>query len=335
MTGYILRRLLLLVPTLIGVSLITFLMLHYAGGDPAELKLGFRATPENLQRLRGELGLLDPLPVQYGRFLLGAVHGDLGRSYVSNAEVSTEIIARFPATIELAMAAMMIALVVGFIVGIVSAMKHHSMTDSVATGAVVLGISVPTFWLGMILIVVFAVGLGWLPVSGRINPRLPMPPTVTHLLILDSFLARDWVVFKDTIAHIILPAITLAGWPAAIIARQTRSALVEVLGKDYVRTARSKGLRTRAVVMRHALRNALLPVVTVIGLEFGTLLGGAVVTETVFAWPGVGHMVLDAIAARDYVLVQGLVMLFAVVFAVLNLAADLVYAFLDPRIRYT
>lgn len=335
MTGYLLRRLLLLVPTLIGVSIITFLMLHYAGGDPAELKLGFRATPENLQRLRGELGLLDPLPVQYGRFLLGAIHGDLGRSYVTNAEVTTEIIARFPATIELAVASMVMAILVGLAVGIISATRHHSKTDSVATGAVVLGVSVPTFWLGMILIVIFAVGLRWVPVSGRIDPRLVMPSTVTHLLIVDSVLTGSWDVLGDAVRHIILPAVTLAGWPAAIIARQTRSALMEVLGRDYVRTARSKGLRERAVIMRHALRNALLPVVTVIGLEFGTLLGGAVVTETVFAWPGVGHMVLDAVAARDYVMVQGLVVLFAAVFALLNLAADVVYAFLDPRIRYT
>lgn len=335
MTRFLARRVLLLVPILVGVSLITFLMLHFAGGDPAELKLGFHSTPEALQRLRGELGLNDPLPVQYGRFLLGALHGDLGRSYVTNADVSTEIMARFPATIELSLTSMAIAIVVGLVAGVISATRRHSVTDSVTTGAVLLGVSVPTFWLGMILIIVFAVSLHWLPVSGRIDPRLVAPPTVTHLLTVDSLLAGNWAVFQDAFAHIILPAVTLAGWPAAIIARQTRSALMDVLQRDYVRTARAKGLRERAVVLRHALRNALLPVVTVTGLEFGTLLGGAVVTETVFAWPGVGHMVVDAIAARDYLLVQGAVLLFALVFALLNLMADVVYAFLDPRIRYT
>jgi len=332
--AYLARRVALLVPILLGVSLITFVMLHVAGGDTAELKLGFRSTPEALARLRQELGLTDPLPVQYGRFLLGALHGDLGRSLANNAPVSDEILARLPATVELSVLAMLIAIAVGLPVGILSATHHRSPVDYGATIGVLLGVSIPTFWLGLLLIIVLAVGLHWLPVSGRIDPRLTEPAVVTHLLIVDSLLAGDWTVFQDAAKHVVLPAVTLAGWPAAIIARQSRSALLEALGRDYVRTARAKGLRERLVISRHAFRNALLPVVTVVGLEFGTLLGGAVVTETVFAWPGVGHMVMDAIAARDYTVVQGTVMLFATMFVILNLLADIAYVFLDPRIRY-
>ena len=309
-------------------------MLHAAGGDIAQLKLGFRSTPEALARLRQELGLTDPLPVQYGRFLLGALHGDLGQSFATDAPVSEEILARLPATVELSLSAMLIAIVVGVPVGIISATHHRSPLDYGATFGVLLGISVPTFWLGLLLIIVLALGLHWLPVSGRIDPRITEPPVVSHLLIVDSLLAGDWAVVQDAVKHIVLPALTLAGWPAAIIARQTRSALLEAVGRDYVRTARAKGLGERVVVIRHAFRNALLPAVTVIGLEFGTLLGGAVVTETVFAWPGVGHMVVDAIAARDYPLVQGAVLLFATMFVTLNLLADIVYVWLDPRIRY-
>jgi ABC-type dipeptide/oligopeptide/nickel transport system permease component len=332
--AYLTRRVALLVPILLGVSLITFLMLHAAGGDIAQLKLGFRGTPEALARLRHELGLTDPLPVQYGRFLLGALHGDLGQSFATDAPVTDEILARLPATVELSVLAMLIAIAVGLPVGIVSATHHRSPLDYGATVGALLGVSVPTFWLGLVLIIVLAVGLHWLPVSGRIDPRMTAPPVVTHLLIVDSLLAGNWLVLQDAARHIVLPALTLAGWPAAIIARQSRAALLEAIGRDYVRTARAKGLGEQVVVIRHAFRNALLPVVTVIGLEFGTLLGGAVVTETVFAWPGVGHMVVDAIAARDYPLVQGAVLLFATMFVALNLLADLTYVLLDPRIRY-
>jgi peptide/nickel transport system permease protein len=239
-----------------------------------------------------------------------------------------------PATVELSVAAMLLAIVVGIPLGIIAATHQRSPLDYGATVVVLLGVSVPTFWLGLLLIIVLAVGLHWLPVSGRIDPRLPAAPVITHLLILDSLLAGEWLVFVDALKHIVLPAVTLAGWPAAIFARQSRSALLEAIGRDYVRTARAKGLRERAVIFHHAFRNALLPVVTVVGLEFGTLLGGAVVTETVFAWPGVGHLVVDAIAARDYTLVQGAVLLFATLFVVLNLLADVAYVFLNPRIRY-
>ena len=333
MVAYVARRGALLCLTLLGVSFITFLMLHFAGGDPAELKLGFRSTPEALARLRHDYGLDQPLPVQYGRFLAGAVQGNFGRSFVTNSEVSSEScpISRHRRIDR------------GRDDDRHSRRTHrrhefrHALSVSVGHRGDGRG-SVRD--LGSDL-------LARPPAHHRVRGGAPLvarfrsdrseasPPVITHLLILDCLLAGNWVVLQSALAHIVLPALTLAGWPAAIIARQSRSALVQALTQDYVRTARAKGLHNRVVVVRHALRNALLPIVTVVGLEFGTLLGGAVVTETIFAWPGVGRMVLDAISARDFVLVQGTVLLFAAVFAALNLLADIVYVLLDPRIRHT
>ncbi|MFL5759410.1 MAG: ABC transporter permease [Thermomicrobiales bacterium] len=333
MAPYVLRRVLLAIPTLLGVSALVFLMLHSAGGDPAELKLGTRADAASLARLRHEMGLDRPLAVQYADFLSHAAKGDLGRSYRSNQPVADEIISRFPATIELAIAAMMIGSVIGFTAGIIAGTRPHSLFDYGSTLGALIGISIPTFWLGISLIIVFGVWLHWLPLSGRVDPRLGVDPS-THFVVLSSFIHGDWVVFKDASKHLILPALTLAGWPAAIIARMTRASLVETLGEDYIRTARAKGLRENQIVRAHALRNAIIPVLTVVGLELGGLLGGAVITETVFAWPGVGKLTSDAIAARDYQMTQGVVLLLAVVFVVLNLCVDIVYAVVDPRIRY-
>ncbi len=333
MVTYIARRLALAIPTLFGISLIVFLMLHTAGGDPAELKLGLRADPESVARLRHEMGLDRPLAVQYGDFLAHALRGDFGRSYRSNAPVAEEIFARFPATVELAVAAMLIALVIGLTAGTIAATRRHSFFDYSSTLAALIGVSIPTFWLGIILIIVFGLWLQWLPLSGRVNPRLGADPSASFL-VARSLLDGNWTIFKDALAHLVLPAVTLAGWPAAIIARMTRASLIEAMGQDYVRTARAKGLTERRVIRGHAFRNAMIPVVTVVGLEFGALLGGAVVTETVFAWPGVGKLTIDSITARDYQVTQGIVLLLGVIFVTLNLLIDLFYAVLDPRIRY-
>ncbi|MEA2514428.1 MAG: peptide/nickel transport system permease protein [Thermomicrobiales bacterium] len=333
MTVYLLRRLALVVPTLLGISLVVFLMLHTAGGDPAELKLGLRADEASLRRLRHEMGLDRPLAVQYLDFLSHALVGDFGRSYRSNAPVADEVFSRFPATIELAIVSIVIGAAVGLAAGIAAGTRRHTLFDYTSTFGALLGVSIPTFWLGLALIIVFGIWLRWLPISGRVDPRLGADPSA-HFLILSSLVHGDWVIFKDAAKHIILPALTLAGWPAAIIARMTRASLGEALDQDYIRTARAKGLGEGLVVRRHALRNALIPVLTVVGLELGGLLGGAVVTETVFSWPGVGKLTADAIAARDYQVTQGVVLLLGAVFVGLNLLFDLVYAAVDPRIRY-
>jgi peptide/nickel transport system permease protein len=333
MTRYLLRRLALTIPILLGVSLLVFLMLHSAGGDPAQTILGARADPESIAELRRELGLDRPLPVQYVAFLAGAVRGDFGRSYRSNTPVIAEIAARFPATIELAVAAMAIAVVAGVIFGTLAAVRRHSILDYVSSTVVLLGVSLPTFWLGLILIIIFGLWLRWLPISGRVDPRLGADPSLPFLT-LASLLHGNWAVAKDALRHLILPALTLAAWPAAIVARMTRASLIESLGQDYVRTARGKGLPEQLIVVSHAARNALLPVLTVVGLEFGTLLGGAVVTETIFSWPGLGQLTVTAIGARDYQIVQGVVVLLGAVFVLLNLLVDVLYAVLDPRIHY-
>ncbi len=333
MGRYMLQRLLIAVPVLFGVSLVVFLMLHSAGGDPAQQILGPRADAQSVARLREEMGLNRPLAVQYADFAKGALKGDLGRSYRSNATVTSEVLSRFPATIELALAAMLIGSTIGLIAGVVAGVRRDSFFDYSSTLGALVGISIPTFWLGMILIIVFGVELRWLPISGRVNPRLGADPSAPFLVI-SSALHGNWVVFRDSLEHLILPALTLAGWPAAIVARMTRASMIETMDQEYIRTARAKGLRESLVVRRHALRNAFIPVVTVVGLELGGLLGGAVVTETVFAWPGVGKLAADAILARDYQVVQGVVLLLAVVFITLNLLVDLIYSWLDPRIRY-
>jgi ABC-type dipeptide/oligopeptide/nickel transport system permease component len=334
MGRYILRRVLLAIPILFGVSLLVFVMLQTAGGDPAELRLGLQADEESIARLRREMGLDRPLAVQYLDFLGDAVQGDLGRSYRSNAPVVDEVWARFPATVELAVAALLIGATIGLTAGIIAGVKRNSIFDYTSTLAALIGVSIPTFWLGIILIIVFGVWLEWLPISGRVNPRLGADPS-QPFLVLDSLIRRNWVVFEDSLKHLILPAVTLAGWPAAIIARITRASIIEAMDQDYVRTARAKGLPGRTVVRRHALPNATIPIITVIGLELGMLLGGAVVTETVFSWPGVGKLAADAVAARDYQVTQGVVLLLATVFIGLNLIVDVLYALVDPRVRYS
>jgi ABC-type dipeptide/oligopeptide/nickel transport system permease component len=312
---FLVRRLLLLVPVLMGVSVIVFLVLHLAPGDPAEIMLGAQATQEDRMRLRGELGLDDPLHVQYGRWLGHVVRGDLGRSLWMRRPVLGEVLVRLKATLILTGTALLLSSSAGVALGILSATRPNSLLDRTSTVASLFGASMPVFWLGIVLMVIFSLTLGWLPASGMYAP----------------YGGGD---LGDLLRHLVLPALTLAAASVTIVARLTRSAMLEVLGQDYIRTARAKGLVERRVVVRHALKNALVPIVTVIGVQAGYLLGGAVLTETVFAWPGVGTLMVQGILARDIPLVQGCVLVVALTFVLVNLFVDALYAWLDPRIRY-
>lgn len=334
MLKYTVQRLLLLIPVLFGVSLFVFLVLRLFTADPAAIMLGQHATADQVAALREQLGLNDPLYMQFGRFLADILHGDFGRSLMTRAPVADEILTRFPATIELALAAIIIASLVGVTVGVISAVKQYSIFDYLSMIGALMGVSMPIFWLGLMLIILFSVTLGWLPVSGRADIGLE-PATITNFYIIDSIITGNWEALISSLRHLVLPAVALASYSTAIIARMTRSTMLEVIRQDYIRTARAKGLSERVVVNKHALRNALIPVVTVIGLQTGSLLSGAVLTETVFSWPGIGSLLVSAILAGDYPLVQGSVIFIATVYVVVNLVVDLLYSYLDPRIHYT
>jgi ABC-type dipeptide/oligopeptide/nickel transport system permease component len=312
---FLVGRLLLLVPVLIGVSVIVFLVLHLAPGDPAEIMLGSQATQEDRLRLRAELGLDDPLVTQYGRWLGHVLRGDLGRSLWMRRPVLGEVLVRLKATLILTGTALLLSSIGGVTLGVLSATRPNSLLDRTSAVASLFGASMPVFWLGIVLMVIFSLTLGWLPASGMYAP----------------YGGGD---LRDLASHLVLPALTLAAASVTIVARLTRSAMLEVLGQDYIRTARAKGLVERSVVVRHALKNALVPIVTVIGVQAGYLLGGAVLTETVFAWPGVGTLMVQGILARDIPLVQGCVLVVALTFVLVNLTVDVLYAWLDPRIRY-
>jgi len=305
MIQFTLRRLLLAGPTLLGVTLVVFAMVRLLPGDPAATMAGVHATQEMVERVRRDLGLDQPIHVQYARFMGGLLRGDLGRSIRTGRPVVSEIWERFIPTLELTAASLLLATVLGVAAGIISASRPYSLFDYGSMMAALVGISAPVFWLGLMLMLLFSVKLGWLPAAGR-----------------------------GTLAHLILPAVTLAANSMALIARFTRSTMLEVIRQDYVSTARAKGLRESTVVVRHAFRNALIPVITIIGLRFGTLLSGAVLTETVFAWPGVGRLMVDSILARDYPVVQGAVLMVAGSFVLINLVVDLLYAVVNPRVRY-
>ncbi|WMM25954.1 ABC transporter permease [Tissierella sp. MB52-C2] len=304
MSKYILRRLLLLIPVIIGVTFLVFTIMYFTPGDPAKLILGESAQPAQVEALREEMGLNDPFIVQYFRFITKAITGDFGRSYSTNRPVFDEVFSRFPATLKLTAAAMLIAIAIGIPVGIISATKQYSALDSISMIGALIGVSMPVFWLGLMLILVFSVNLRLLPSSG-----------------------------SETLKHLILPAFSLGVGSAAIITRMTRSSMLEVIRQDYIRTARSKGVAEKKVVNRHALKNALIPVVTVVGLQFGGLLGGAVLTESVFSWPGVGRLMVDAIRQKDSPMVLASVVFISVTFSFVNLLVDLLYAFIDPRIK--
>jgi peptide/nickel transport system permease protein len=335
MLKYIVRRLLSAIPVLIGLSIVLFMFIHLLPGDPATAILGQHARPELVVALQHRLGLDRPLPEQYFTYVTQLLRGDLGNSFVNNRSVLSEFLVRFPGTIELTLAALVFAVGLGIPLGRYAARRPQSAGDGVVTFLSLVGISIPVFVLGLSLGYVFGVLLGWLPATGRIDARLQLQiPYVTGFNVIDTVAAGRPDALVDAVRHLILPAIALGSIPLAIITRITRASVIEVSNEDYVRTARAKGLTERRVDGRHIMRNAWLPVITVIGLQVGGLLGGAVITETVFAWNGVGRWVVDAIGNHDYFVIQNSILIFALIFLVVNLAVDICYAFLNPRIRY-
>jgi ABC-type dipeptide/oligopeptide/nickel transport system permease component len=305
MTRFVLRRLLLTLPVLFGVATLVFSLIHLVPGDPVEAMLGESASPVDVADMRARLGLDRPLLVQYASFMAGALRGDLGRSLRTSEPVTSAIAARMPATLELAVAAMVIAVLIAIPLGILAAVRAGTRVDHAATTLALIGISMPNFWLGPLLAIVFAVELGWLPVSGR-----------------------------GTVAHLVLPAVTLGASLAAIVARMTRASMLEELRELYVLAARARGVSRARAVLKHAFRNSLIPIVTVLGLQFGSVLTGAIITETIFAWPGVGRLLVQSITSRDYPAVQGCILLIAITYVSVNLLVDVMYGVLDPRIRY-
>lgn len=332
---YIVKRLLSLVPVLLGITLLVFGFLHFIPGDPAVALLGDRATPEQLAALRERLGLNRTLLAQYLTFLNDLLHVQLGTSIASGIPIAEEIRRRFPATLELSIAAMLVALLLGIPAGILAAIRKNRWLDNLTMTGSLLGVSLPVYWLGLLLIYLFAVHLHWLPPGGRISVDVGLRfRPLTGFYMLDALLQLDGTALIDILAHLILPAITLGTIPLAILARITRSAMLETLSQDYIRTARAKGLPEQRVILRHAFKNALLPITTIAGLQFGTLLGGAILTETIFSWSGIGSWIYDGILARDYPVVQGGVITVAIAFVLINLLVDLSYAMFDPRIRF-
>lgn len=333
MLRFLLRRVTLIVPTFVGVTLLSFVMIHLVPGDPIEVRTGERGiTPERLAVMRHTMGLDQPLWQQFLSYEGHVARGDLGTSIITQQSVWHEFISLFPATVELALCAMLFAVLVGLPLGVIAAVRRGSAFDYGLMGLSVTGASMPIFWWGLMMILVFSVALGWTPVSGRISDAFYVVPW-TGFMLIDAWFSDDQGAVRSAFSHLILPTIVLGTIPLATIARMTRSAMLEVLGEDYIRTARAKGLGSLRVIVVHALRNALIPVVTVIGLQVGALLGGAILTETIFSWPGVGHWLVESIQRRDYPVLQGGMLLVASLVMVVNLGVDLAYGFLNPRIR--
>lgn len=326
MIVFLLRRLVGLIPVMLGVGTVVFLILHLTPGDPAQLMLGDFATKEAVEQLRAELGLDKPWYVQYGTFIGSLLKGDLGRSITQRQPVGTLIGERMSATAELALLAMLVAVVIGGALGVIAAVRQNTWVDYLSSSLAVVGVSMPVFYLGLLLMLLFSLDLGWLPATGRGGSLAGG--------IIRAF-QGDFQPLMRALRYIVLPGFTLGVSFAALIAKITRSAMLDVLRQDYIRTARAKGLAQRAVIFKHATRNASIPLVTILGLQFSSLLGGAVLTETVFAWPGLGRLAVDAIFARDFPLIQGTVLTVALIFVLLNLVVDLTYGLLDPRVTYS
>ncbi|KOS76764.1 binding--dependent transport system inner membrane component family protein [Burkholderia mallei] len=327
----------MVIPTFIGITVLAFALIHLIPGDPIEVMMGERGVDPTMHaQALHRLGLDEPLPMQYLHYVGRALHGDLGTSIITNTSVMGEFLARFPATVELSLCALAFAfaLALGLPAGVFAALRRGTIVDHGVMGTALTGYSMPIFWWGLILIMVFSATLGWTPVSGRIAVEYEIPHT-TGFMLIDTLLSGEEGAFASAVSHLILPAIVLGTIPLAVIARMTRSSMLEVLREDYIRTARAKGLSPARIVVVHALRNALIPVVTVIGLQVGTLLAGAVLTETLFSWPGVGKWLIDAIGRRDYPVVQGGILMIATLVIVVNLVVDLLYGVLNPRIRHT
>jgi peptide/nickel transport system permease protein len=333
MCRYLLHRLLAILPTLLGVAVVVFTLIRLIPGDPAEVMLGGFATPERVAAQRRDLGLDRPLVVQFGTWAKEIGTGNLGRSIMSQAPVAREIWSRFPATLELTLLSTCFALAVGITLGIISATAHNTRLDLLATIVSVLGMSIPIFWLGLMLL--YVLGIWWrvLPISGRLDLAIPLQQ-ITGLILVDSLIHHNWAALADGLKHLVLPGFTLAVVPIATISRMTRTNMVEVLRQDYISVARAKGLTERVVLTRHALKNALIPVLTVAGTRFGMQLAGAVLVEVVYGWPGIGRLTFDAIQKRDYPLIQGAILFIAGLFVLINLLTDLLYAVVDPRISF-
>jgi dipeptide transport system permease protein len=335
MLRFILTRVSLIIPTFLGITLLAFFLIRLVPGDPIETLAGERGIdPVRHEQLRKEYGFDRPVLVQYGIYIAKVLQGDLGRSVITHDSVMNEFVALFPATIELALCAILFALAIGLPAGIIAAVRRNSLFDHGVMGISLAGYSMPIFWWGLILILVFSVQLGLTPVSGRIDVLYYIEPT-TGFLLIDSLLSDQEGAFASAVEHLILPTIVLGTVPLAVIARMTRSAMLEVLGEDYIRTAKAKGLSRFRIVAIHGLRNALIPVVTVIGLQVGVLFTGAILTETIFSWPGVGKWLIEAIFRRDYPVLQGGALLLGTVVMVVNLLVDLTYGLINPRIRHT
>ncbi len=334
MFTFVLRRAALIIPTFIGVTLLAFALIHLIPGDPVENLSGERGMdPERRARLLHEFGLDKSLPRQYAEYIGQVLSGDLGTSLTTHEPVLTEFLTLFPATIELAFFALLFALLLGLPAGIIAALKRNTVADYAVMGVSLTGYSMPIFWWALLLILFFSVQLGWTPVSGRIAVQFDIPMG-SGFMLLDTLRSGDMAAFRSAISHLILPAIALGTIPLAVIARMTRSSMLEVLREDYVRTARAKGLPYWEVVLVHALRNALIPVITVIGLQVGLLLSGAILTETIFSWPGVGNWLIHGVQSRDYPVVQGGILLIAAIVITVNLVVDLLYGVVNPRIRH-
>ena len=335
MVRFALTRIGMAIPTFVGITLLAFFLIRLVPGDPIEAMAGERGIdPVRHEQLRHDLGFDRPLLVQYGGYVARVLHGDLGRSVVTHEAVLSEFAELFPATVELGLCAMLFALVFGLPAGIVAAVRRNSIFDHGVMGVALTGYSMPIFWWGLLLILLFSVQLDLTPVSGRIAVQYFIEP-VTGLLLIDSLMSDQPGAFASALSHIILPAIVLGTVPLAVIARMTRSAMLEVLGEDYIRTARAKGLPAYRVIWVHALRNALIPIVTVIGLQIGVLFTGAILTETIFSWPGVGKWLIEAINRRDYPVLQGGMLLIGMVVMAVNLLVDLTYGLINPRIRHS
>ena len=334
MFAFVLRRLALLVPTFIGVTLIAFALIHLIPGDPVENISGERGMdPARRARLLHEFGLDRSLPVQYGDYLAHVVRGDLGVSLTTHEPVLSEFATLFPATVELASFALVFAVLLGLPAGMLAALKRNTVADYAVMGVSLTGYSMPIFWWALLLILFFSVHLGWTPVSGRIAIQYDVP-ALTGFMLFDTLRAGDFGAFRSALSHLVLPSIALGTIPLAVIARMTRSSMLEVLREDYVRTARAKGLPRWQVIVVHALRNALIPVITIIGLQVGLLLSGAILTETIFSWPGVGNWLIHGVQSRDYPVVQGGILLIATIVITVNLIVDTLYGVINPRIRH-
>jgi ABC-type dipeptide/oligopeptide/nickel transport system permease component len=330
---YTIKRILMLIPVLLGVSLVVFLIMRVFSPDPAPVVLGEHASKAAMTQWRDAHGLNDPIVLQFFDFLKNALTGNFGTSYYTNQPVSNEIMSRFPATVELAICAIIFASVLGVILGAVAAVHKNTAADYASTLVALVGISMPIFWLGILLIILFSGVLHILPSTGRIDPML-QPVGGTGLYIIDTLTSGDFEALGDTLKHLVMPTLALSLYSMAIITRMTRSSMLDALNQDYIRTARAKGISESRVVKHHALRNAMIPVTTVIGLQFGSLLGGAVLTETVFAWPGIGSYTVECIQKSDFPVVQAVVLIIATIYVIINLIVDLIYALLDPRIKY-